>query len=113
MPLFHVANDGKVLTMMSMNSGYLLERIVDEIPLNVQSHLVNRHGMKSMRKPYWTKAALELSTSDPVYLWFLFERSEDLRAQEEEPAVTSAMERYAEAVCTPGNVYSEHYHEGH
>jgi hypothetical protein len=103
MSLFHIANDGNIVSMISMATDFVVEMNIDDIPDEAKAELKKIFDTHTLILPKWTKTGVFLDHSSPLYLWFLYEKAERTRTKEEEPAVTLAMAMYADYA------YREHH----
>lgn len=106
MSLFHIAIAGNILSIMSVSTGYTIERKLQNVPEEVLDDLRRKvFYTANLRKSNWTKAGTNLDMSSPTRQYFLFERSEELRSLEEEYEVVSAMAKYADALPSLETTY--------
>jgi hypothetical protein len=110
MSLFHIAIVENTLSMMSVNSGYTVERSLDNIPEDIRESLLFKLQRHALAKVDWTKTPMALSPQEPLYLWFLFERAEELRNMEQQDYfMEPAMSVYSEYLPSYERSEDPHY----
>lgn len=104
MSLFHIATVGNTLTIMSVSTGYTIERKMEDLTDDVVAEISKIFNSGNLQKPQWTRMALDLDMSSAVRQYYMYERAEELRAQESEYLTESAMSRFADFL--PKNEYA-------
>ena len=96
MPIFHVSTAQNTVSIASVATGYTINRLVIELPINVHEELCRVLGVTNLNKPAWTKDAVDLSFKSPLYLWYLAERSAEIKKINQEPEQESGLQFYVD-----------------
>jgi len=78
MSFFHISAAKNIVTITRGDNDFYIEREVKDIPASILVQITRALGTVDLIKPVWTKIALEVSKSSDFYLWFIYERADDV-----------------------------------
>jgi hypothetical protein len=95
MSQYHIAIARNFVTIMDADSGYTIERNLEDVPQDAVDDLKRIFNTQSFKGAHWTKAATSLTMGSALKHFYLYEKAEEKRALEEQYEQVSAMGVYA------------------
>lgn len=88
---FHVSSDGNNLTVLSMKTGYAVERPLSKVPPSVIKEVHIKFGITPF-KPGWSLEQKNLDMASFIYQWYLYEKSVDMEVREKQLAIAGEID---------------------